>query len=63
MAKTIYLSEIKALNGKSIRSAEKWKAIRHHKDVKKISMLGVHKDGKTKHEIIFNDKSSIYIFV
>ena len=62
MTKTLYLSEIKNLNGKSIRSAEKWKTIRHHKEVKKISMLSVEK-GKTKTEVIFNDNSSIILWV
>lgn len=62
MITAIDTTEIKSLNNKVVSSPEKWDSIRHNQDVKKISMLGISKQGKTKHEVIFKDKSSVFIF-
>lgn len=53
---------LKKLNNTVVSSADKWNQIRNHQDVKKISFLGILKDGKGKQEIILNDKSSIIVW-
>ena len=55
--------KVKAFANKSV-SGETWNSIRHCKDVKLISMLGINDPMLgTKHEIIFNDKSSIFVYL
>lgn len=46
-----------------IESTEEWEQLRHRKDVKKVSMLGVAVNNRTRHEVIFNDHTSIFVLV
>jgi len=61
-SKSLSTKEIKKLNGKEVTSDQMY-AIRHNADTKKVSMLGSTNDnGKTKHSVIFNDKTDITVF-
>lgn len=57
------IEQVKTFTNKSV-SGETWNSIRHCKDVKSISMLGIN-DPKlgVKHEIIFNNKSSVFVYL
>jgi beta-xylosidase len=60
---TMSLEDIKKLDGEEV-SAKQWEEIRHHKNTKKVSMLGKsNKNKKTEHSVIFDDKSSITVYV
>ena len=55
--------KVKAFSNKSV-SGETWNSIRHCKDVKSINMLGINDPVLgTKHEIVFNNKSSIFVYL
>ena len=60
--KSLTYKEIKKLNGKEVTSDQMY-AIRNNSNTKKVSMLGSkNKSGKFKHDVIFNDKTSIEVF-